>query len=85
MHGYGIVEHLRQASDDVLHVGESALYSALQRLLVNGWAKAARGTSENKRRARDYALTAAGRRQLAAEEAEFDRLAGAIHRVLRFT
>ncbi len=83
MHGYGIVEHLRLGSDDVLHVGESALYPALQRLLLNGWATAAWGTSENNRRARFYRLTAAGRRQLAAEHAEFDRLAGAIQRVLR--
>jgi PadR family transcriptional regulator len=84
-HGYGIVEHLRLASDDVLRVGESALYPALQRLLLNGWVKAEWGTSENNRRARYYTLTAAGRRQLAAERAEFDRMIGAIQRVLRTT
>ena len=60
-HGYGIVEHLRLASDDVLRVGESALYPALQRLLLNGCVKAEWGTSENNRRARYYTLTAAGR------------------------
>src|SRR5438128_12393397 len=81
-HGYGIVEHLRLASNDVLAVGESALYPALQRLLVHGWARAEWGTSDNNRRARYYTLTAAGRRQLAAEHAEFDRLVGAIQRVL---
>jgi transcriptional regulator len=81
-HGYGIVEHLRLASDDVLNVGESALYPALQRLLLNGWARAEWGISENNRRARYYTLTAAGRRQLAAERAEFDRIVGAIQRVL---
>jgi transcriptional regulator len=81
-HGYGIVEHLRLASEDVLRVGESALYPALQRLLLNGWVKAEWGTSENNRRARYYTLTAAGRRQLAAEHAEFDRMVGAIQRVL---
>ncbi len=81
-HGYGIVEHLRWTSDDVLRVGESALYPALQRLLLNGWVKAAWGTSENNRRARYYTLTAAGRKQLAAERAEFDRMIGAIQRVL---
>jgi PadR family transcriptional regulator, regulatory protein PadR len=81
-HGYGIVEHLRLASGDVLSVGESALYPALQRILVNGWAKAAWGISENNRRARYYTLTAAGRRQLAAESAAFERLVGAIQRVL---
>jgi PadR family transcriptional regulator PadR len=84
-HGYGIVDHLRLTSDDVLRVGESALYPALQRLLLNGWVKAEWGTSENNRRARYYTLTAAGRRQLAAERAEFDRMIGAIQRVLGTT
>jgi PadR family transcriptional regulator, regulatory protein PadR len=82
MHGYGIVEHLRLASDDMLRIGESALYPALQRLLLQGWVKAEWGTSENNRRARYYTLTASGRRQLAAERAEFDRMVGAIQRVL---
>ena len=84
-HGYGIVEHLRLASADVLTVGESALYPALQRLLVNGWARAEWGTSENNRRARYYTLTAAGRRQLTAEHAEFDRMVSVIQRVLAST
>ncbi len=84
-HGYGIVEHLRVASGDVLRVGESALYPALQRILMNGWVKAAWGISENNRRARYYTLTASGRRQLAAEQAEFDRMVLAIHRVLQAT
>jgi PadR family transcriptional regulator PadR len=84
-HGYGIVEHLLLASDDVLRVGESALYPALQRLLINGWVKAEWGTSENNRRARYYTLTSAGRKQLAAERAEFDRMVGAIQRVLGTT
>jgi PadR family transcriptional regulator, regulatory protein PadR len=84
-HGYGIVEHLRLASDDVLRVGESALYPALQRLLLNGWAKAEWGTSENNRRARYYTLTAPGRKQLAAERAEFERMVGAIQQVLGTT
>ncbi len=84
-HGYGIVEHLRLTSDDVLRVGESALYPALQRLLLNDWVKAQWGVSENNRRARYYRLTAAGHRQLNAERAEFDRIVGAIQRVLRTT
>jgi PadR family transcriptional regulator PadR len=84
-HGYGIVEYLRLASDDVLRVGESALYPALQRLLINGWVKAEWGTSENNRRARYYTLTARGRKQLAAEHAEFDRMVGVIQRVLGTT
>ena len=84
-HGYGIAERLRQLSDDVLHVGESSLYPALQRLLLNGWVKAEWGASENNRRARYYTLTAPGRRQLAAERAEFDRMVGAIQQVLATT
>ena len=84
-HGYGIVEHLRVVSDDVLRIGESALYPALQRLLLNGWVKAEWGTSENNRRARYYTLTAAGRRQLTAEHAEFDRMVSVIQRVLGST
>jgi transcriptional regulator len=82
MHGYGIAQRLRQVSDDMLQVGESSLYPALQRLLLNGWVKAAWGASENNRRARYYTLTAAGRKQLASERAEFARVVGAIEKVL---
>lgn len=82
MHGYGIAERLRQVSQDVLQVGESSLYPALQRLLLNGWVKAAWGASENNRRARYYTLTAAGRRRLDSEREEFQRLVVAIQRVL---
>jgi len=81
-HGYGIVEHLRLASDDVLRIGESALYPALQRLLIKGWVKAQWGSSENNRRARFYTLTASGRKQLVAERAEFQRMVDVIQRVL---
>ena len=83
MHGYGIAERLRQVSQDVLQVGESSLYPALQRLLLNGWVKATWGASENNRRARYYTLTAAGRRRLDAERDEFERLVVAIQRVLQ--
>jgi transcriptional regulator len=82
LHGYAIAERLKVVSQDVLHVGESSLYPALQRLLLNGWVKAEWGASENNRRARFYTLTAAGRKRLAAERAEFERLVGAIQRVL---
>jgi transcriptional regulator len=81
-HGYGIAHHLRAVSDDVLQVGESSLYPALQRLLLQGWVKAEWGASEHNRRARYYTLTAAGRKQLAMERREFDRLIVAIHKVL---
>jgi transcriptional regulator len=82
MHGYGIAQHVQQVSKGVLEVGESSLYAALQRLLMNGWVKAAWGESENKRRARYYTLTAAGRRQLTSEDAEFQQIVAAIQRVL---
>jgi transcriptional regulator len=85
MHGYGIAQHLRAQSDDVLQVGESSLYPALQRLLLNGWVKAAWGTSENNRRARYYTLTAAGRKRMKAEESEFARIVVAIHKILKAT
>jgi PadR family transcriptional regulator PadR len=84
-HGYAIAHHLKMVSDDVLQVGESSLYPALQRLLLNGWVKAEWGTSENNRRARYYTLTNAGRKQLATERREFDRLIVAIHKVLNTT
>jgi len=82
LHGYGIAERLRQVSHDVLQVGESSLYPALQRLLLNGWVKGEWGASENNRRARFYTLTAAGRKQLNAERQEFERLIVAIQQVL---
>jgi PadR family transcriptional regulator PadR len=82
MHGYGIASRLKQVSDDVLQVGESSLYPALQRLLLNGWVKAEWGASENNRRARFYSLTAAGKKQLASEREEFARMVEAIQKVL---
>lgn len=84
MHGYGIAQRVREISKDVLQVGESSLYPALQRLLLDGYVKAEWGASENNRRARFYTLTAAGRRQLESEREEFERIVGAIHAVLRF-
>lgn len=82
-HGYGIAENLRRVSEDVLQVGESSLYPALQRLLLNGWVRAAWGASENNRRARYYTLTAAGRKRLGDEREEFERLVAAIQKVLQ--
>jgi PadR family transcriptional regulator PadR len=82
MHGYGIAQRLKQVSEDVLQVGESSLYPALQRLLMNGWVKAEWGASENNRKARYYTLTAAGRKRLAVEREEFGRMISAIQKVL---
>ena len=83
MHGYGIALKLKETSDEVLQVGESSLYPALQRLMLNGWLEAEWGASENNRRARYYQLTAAGRKQLASERADFDRMVAAIQKVLQ--
>jgi len=83
MHGYGIAQMLKQTSGNVLEVGESSLYPALQRLLLNGRVTAEWGASENNRRARYYTLTAAGSKQLAAERADFERMVAAIQRVLQ--
>jgi transcriptional regulator len=82
-HGYSIAQYIRASSDEVLDLGESSLYTALQRLLLNGWVKDEWGASENNRRARFYTLTPAGRRHLAAEAREFDLVMTAIQRVLR--
>src|SRR4029434_2468389 len=82
MHGYGIAQHLKTVSEDVLQVGESSLYPALQRLLLSGWVKAEWGARQNNRRARFYTLTPAGHKQLASERKEFERIVGAIQRVL---
>ena len=83
-HGYGIAQRVKDLSRDVFQVGESSLYPALQRLTLNGYVKAEWGVSENNRRARYYTLTAAGRKQLVAEEREFERIVAAIRMVLEF-
>src|SRR5579863_1207041 len=82
MHGYGIAHHLKTVSEDILQVGESSLYPALQRLLLNGWVRAEWGASENNRRARFYTLTAGGKKQLAREREQFQTMIGAIQKVL---
>jgi PadR family transcriptional regulator len=83
MHGYGIAEHIRQMSDEVLHVEEGSLYPALQRLQLQGLIASEWGHSINNRRARYYRLTRAGRRQLGEAESSFARLIDAITRVMR--
>jgi PadR family transcriptional regulator PadR len=83
-HGYGIAQRVKEISQDVFQVGESSLYPALQRLTLDGYIEAEWGVSDNNRRARYYTLTAAGRKQLAAERKEFERIVGAIRLVLDF-
>jgi transcriptional regulator len=85
LHGYAIAQRLRDLSDDVLQVGESSLYPALQRLLLKSWVKAEWGASENNRRARYYTLTPSGRKQMAVERQDFDHLIFAIQKVLDAT
>jgi PadR family transcriptional regulator, regulatory protein PadR len=82
-HGFGIARRLRAVSEDVLQVGEGSLYPALQRLLTAGLVKAEWRLTDNNRRARYYALTAAGRKQMETEEEAFDRMVRAIRRVMQ--
>jgi len=82
LHGYGIAQRLKALSRDVLQVGESSLYPALQRLLLNGFVDAEWAPSENNRRARYYTLTKTGRKHLAEERREFEQLVSAIRQIL---
>ncbi|MBI4890622.1 MAG: PadR family transcriptional regulator [Acidobacteria bacterium] len=82
-HGWAIAQRIRQISGDVLQVGTGALYPALHRLEQNGWIRAEWAVSDNNRRARYYALTAAGRKALQRESSEWERLSAAITLVVR--
>jgi transcriptional regulator len=84
-HGYAIAQAIHASSGDILELGESSLYTALQRLLLNGWVSDEWGASDNNRRARYYTLTAAGRKHLRTQSREFDYVVTAIQRVLRTT
>jgi transcriptional regulator len=81
-HGWGIAQHIQQVSQDALKVGEGSLYPALQRLLLGGFVEAEWSLTENNRRARYYRITAAGRKQLAAETRSFEFLLAGIARVM---
>jgi transcriptional regulator len=82
-HGWAIAQRIQQVSNNVLQIGQGSLYPALHRLEYKGWIKAEWGASENNRKARFYALTKAGRKQLDAELENWTRLAGAINVVLQ--
>ena len=82
-HGHTIAKSIEQTSEDVLQIDHGSLYPALHRLQRRGWITSEWGASENNRRAKYYKLTAAGRKQLATETSKWDRLAGAIGRILR--
>ena len=81
-HGWAIAQRIQQVSNNVLQVGQGSLYPALHRLEYKGWIKAQWGASENNRKARFYSLTATGRKHLAAELENWERLAGAVNLVL---
>lgn len=83
MHGWGIAQRIQQISKEVLQVGQGSLYPALQRLEKRGWVATEWSTSDNNRRAKFYSLTAAGRRQLAKEQGEWEKLSAAIALILQ--
>ena len=82
MHGYALVKHIKQVSEDLLQVEEGSLYPALQRMLKEGWLKSKTGTSAKGRPTRIYSLTAAGIRHLEMEVVSFERMFAGITRVL---
>src|SRR5881397_4149097 len=84
MHGWGLSLRLREISRDVFDVNQGSLYPALQRMLRRGWIRAEWRASEHNRRARYYAITREGERQLASEIVEWERTSGAVNRVLRY-
>ena len=82
-HGHAIAKAIEFNSDDVLQVEQGSLYPALHRLIRRRWISVEEGTSENNRRAKFYRLTGKGRRQLVVETSKWDKLVGAIARILR--
>src|SRR6476659_10402887 len=84
MHGYAITSHIQRVSAELLRVEEGSLYPALHRMAQDGWLRAEWGTTEKNRQARFYAITAAGRKQLALEEESWARLRDGVTRVLRY-
>jgi PadR family transcriptional regulator, regulatory protein PadR len=82
LHGWGIGQRIQHVSDDVFQVNQGSLYPALQRMKARGWITSEWRITDNGRRARYYALTAVGRRQLAAEQKEWERSSSAVNRVL---
>lgn len=83
LHGYGIARRIEQLSEDVLQLNEGTVYASLLRLLQKGWIAADWGVSENNRKAKFYSITRSGRKQLAAETENWERIAGVVGRVLK--
>lgn len=82
-HGHAIAKAIERTSEDVLLVEQGSLYPALHRLIKRGWISVEEGTSENNRRAKFYRLTTVGRKQLRVETSKWEKLAGAIARILK--
>ena len=82
LHGYGIAQRIQQVSEDLLRLNQGTLYPALLRLEQRGWISSKWGVSDNNRKAKYYSLTRCGRRQLVAETESWERMAGAIARLL---
>ena len=82
LHGYGIARRIEQLSEDVLQLNEGTVYTSLLRLQQQGWISASWGASENNRKAKFYSITKSGRKQLAEETENWERIAGVIGRVL---
>ena len=85
MHGWGICERIQQTSDGELQVNQGSLYASLHKLTREGWIKSYWRSTENNRRARYYALTRAGRKQLGIEAEHWGRLATAVQRIMATT
>ncbi|HEY1494671.1 MAG TPA: PadR family transcriptional regulator [Candidatus Solibacter sp.] len=85
LHGYGIARRIEQVSEDVLHLNEGTLYTALLRLQEQGWIGASWGASENNRKAKFYSITRKGRKQLASETENWERISGVIARLLQLS
>ena len=85
LHGYGIARRIEQVSDDLLKLNEGTVYASLTRLQHQRWISASWGASENNRKAKFYAITKAGRRQLVSEKENWGRMAGVIARLLRLS
>jgi transcriptional regulator len=83
LHGYGIARRIEQLSEALLQLNEGTVYAALLRLAQKGWIRSEWGESENKRKARFYSITKAGRKQLAREAESWERISGVIGRLLR--
>jgi PadR family transcriptional regulator PadR len=83
LHGYGVARRIEQISEDVLRLNEGTVYASLLRLSQNGWVASEWGPSENNRKAKFYSITKSGRKQLASEAQNWERISGVVGRVLK--